>query len=290
VTLLADGRYHFTVGSVEIGNGLVTAQQQVVAAILNCAATSVTFLNADTDKTPYDSGTFASVGMMVPTKAVELAAVALREKMLGFAARTMATVVNECRLEDGAVVCRDRRLPLVELHSVAREHGENLSCFRRAYGAPRTVAFMAYGVRLAVHRVTGEIRILFSVEAVDAGAVMNAHQLRGQAVGGVVQGIGYALQEKMVYNDAGAVINPTLRNYRIPAFADAPVTEVFFADTYDEIGPLGSKSISENTINPVPPAIGNALKAATGVRFTALPFSEDRIFEKLQNLEAAPRG
>ncbi len=148
---------------------------------------------------------------------------------------------------------------------------------------------MAYGVRLAVHRVTGEIRILFSIEAVDAGVVMNPNQLRGQVIGGVVQGIGYALQEKMVYNDAGAVINPTLRNYRIPAFADAPVTEVFFADTFDAIGPLGSKSIAENTINPVAPAIGNALKAATGVRFTALPFSEDRIFSKLTALNPATR-
>ena len=146
---------------------------------------------------------------------------------------------------------------------------------------------MAYGVRLAVHRVTGEIRILFNIEAVDAGVVMNPHQLRGQAVGGVVQGIGYALQEKMVYNDAGAVINPTLRNYRIPTFADAPITEVFFADTYDKIGPLGSKSIAENTINPVAPAIGNALKDATGVRFTGLPFTEDRIFARLQEAQAA---
>ncbi len=117
---------------------------------------------------------------------------------------------------------------------------------------------------------------------------MNPHQPRDQAVGGVVQGIGYALQEKMVYNDAGGVINLTLRNYRIPAFADAPATEVFFAEIYDRIGPLGSKSIAENTINPVPPAIGNALKAATGVRFTALPFSEDRIFASLQALNPHP--
>jgi putative selenate reductase molybdopterin-binding subunit len=111
---------------------------------------------------------------------------------------------------------------------------------------------------------------------------MNPHQLRGQVVGGVVMGVGYALQEKMVYNDAGAVINPTLRNYRIPAIADAPQTDVFYADTYDRIGPLGSKSIAENTNNPVPPAIGNALRDATGIRFTSLPFTEDRIFAKLQ--------
>jgi putative selenate reductase molybdopterin-binding subunit len=221
----------------------------------------------------------------VPTKAVENASVALREKMLAFAARTTGANPEECRLHDASVVCGDRRMPLAELHAAAKREGEELVCFRKAYGSPRTVAFMAYGVRLAVHRVTGEIRILFSVEAVDTGVVMNPNQVRGQVIGGVVQGIGWALQEKMVYNAAGAVVNPTLRNYRIPAFADAPVTEVFFADTYDNLGPLGAKSIAENTINPVAPAIGNALKAATGVRFTTLPFTEDRIFARLQEVE-----
>ena len=282
VTLLPDGGYHFTVGSVEIGNGLVTAQQQVVAQIMGCSTARVSFLNADTDKTPYDSGTFASVGMMVPTKAVENASLALREEILAFAARSTGTDPQACTLDDDAVVCGDRRVALTELYQAAGRAGEVLACFRKAYGSPRTVAFIAYGVRLAVHRISGEIRMLFNIEAVDAGVIVNPNQVRGQVVGGVVQGIGYALQEKMVYNADGAVVNPTLRNYRIPTFADAPVTEVFFADTYDKVGPLGAKSVAENTINPVAPAIGNALRAATGVRFTTLPFSEDRIFAKLQ--------
>jgi len=285
IALQADGSYRFTVGSVEIGNGLVTAQQQVVAQVLNCTTSRVAFLNADTDETPYDSGTFASVGMMVPTKAVENAARALRETILGYAARTTGAALAACALDGDAVVCDGHRIPLAELHATASAAGVALAAFRKAYGSPRTVAFIAYGVRLAVHRISGEIRILYSAEAVDAGVPMNPNQLRGQVIGGVVQGIGYALQEKMVYDAHGAVVNPTLRNYRIPAFADAPVTEVFFADTYDAVGPLGSKSIAENTINPVAPAIGNALRAATGVRFTALPFTEDRIFARLQSLE-----
>jgi CO/xanthine dehydrogenase Mo-binding subunit len=290
VSLLADGSYYFTVGSVEIGNGLVTAQQQVVAQIMNCPTSRVSFINADTDKTPYDSGTFASVGMMVPTKAVENAARALHEKIVAYAAKSTKTKPEDCRIEDTFVVHGKRRTPLTEVLAAAEKEGEELAAFRKAYGSPRTVAFMAYGVRLAVHRITGEIQILFSAEAVDTGTVMNPNQLRGQCIGGVVQGVGYALQEKMVYNDSGGVINAQLRNYRIPAFADAPVTEIFFADTYDNIGPLGAKSIAENTINPVAPAIGNALKAATGVRFTALPFTEDRIFAKLQEVSktAAP--
>lgn len=281
VTLLENGTYHFAVGSAEIGNGLVTAQQQVVAQIMNCPTSQVTFLNADTDKTPYDSGTFASVGMMVPAKAVEGAALALRDNLLTYASRTTGAKIEDCRLDGDRVACGDRNIALTDLYAAAAKAGHNVSSFRKAYGSPRTVAFIAYGVRLAVHRVTGEIKILFSVEAVDAGVIMNPNQVRGQCIGGVVQGIGWALQEKMVYDEAGAVINPTLRNYRIPAFADAPVTEVYFADTHDKIGPLGAKSIAENTICPVAPAIGNALVNATGVRFRSLPFTEDHIFSEL---------
>jgi CO/xanthine dehydrogenase Mo-binding subunit len=280
--LLEDGRYHFTVGSTEIGNGLVTAQQQVVAQTMGCSTSRVSLLNADTDKTPYDSGTFASVGMMVPTKAVENAALALREKILGYASRHSGEKPEHCRLEDDHVLCGRRKIALTSLYAAGTKEGVEFTAFRKAYGSPRTVAFIAYGVRLAVHRITGEIVILYSAEAVDAGVVMNPHQLRGQVVGGVVMGVGYALQEKMLYDDAGAVTNPTLRNYRIPAIADAPETDVFFAETYDKIGPLGSKSIAENTNNPVAPAIGNALRVATGIRFTTLPFTEDRVFAKLQ--------
>jgi len=76
-------------------------------------------------------------------------------------------------------------------------------------------------------------------------------------------------------------VNPALRNYKIPAFADLPHSDIFFADTCDAIGPLGAKSQGECAINPVAPAIANALADATGVRFAHLPFTADRIFDKL---------
>jgi len=85
----------------------------------------------------------------------------------------------------------------------------------------------------------------------------------------------------MVHNADGAVVNPQLRNYRIPAFADTPPSEVHFADTYDTTGPLGAKSQGECAINPVAPAIANALANATGVRFACLPLTPDRIFSAL---------
>ena len=94
-------------------------------------------------------------------------------------------------------------------------------------------------------------------------------------------GFGWALTENMVHDADGTIVNPTLRNYRIPAFADVPPSEVLFADTYDRIGPLGAKSQGECAINPVAPAIANAVANATGVRFAHLPLTPDRIFAAL---------
>ena len=134
------------------------------------------------------------------------------------------------------------------------------------------------GIRLAVHRVTGEVRILHSVHAADIGRLINPMQCRGQIDGAIGMAIGWTLTENMVHDESGHVVNPSLRNYRIPAFADSPFSEVIFADTYDRIGPLGAKSQGECAINPVAPAIANALRDATGVRFPNLPLTPDRIF------------
>jgi CO/xanthine dehydrogenase Mo-binding subunit len=105
--------------------------------------------------------------------------------------------------------------------------------------------------------------------------------LGGQVEGAIGMGVGWALTEHMVHDDQGRVVNPSLRNYHIPAFADMPRSEVFFADTYDSIGPLGAKAQGECAINPVAPAIANALRDATGQRFAHLPFTPDRIYDRL---------
>jgi CO/xanthine dehydrogenase Mo-binding subunit len=135
-----------------------------------------------------------------------------------------------------------------------------------------------------VHKVTGEVRILHSVHAADIGKLINPQQCRGQIDGAIGMGFGWALTENMAHNEHGAMINPNLRNYRIPAYADVPPSEVFFADTDDSIGPLGAKSQGECAINPVAPAISNALANATGLRFAHLPFTPDRLFARLAEL------
>jgi CO/xanthine dehydrogenase Mo-binding subunit/aerobic-type carbon monoxide dehydrogenase small subunit (CoxS/CutS family) len=279
--LRSDGSYHLAVGSTEMGNGSVTSHRQIAAAVLGSRADRIAIVNADTDLTPYDTGTFASTGTVVAGQAVALAAAALRDNILEFAGRHTGLAPSACRLEDESVVCGTRRIPLTELHDAGTRAAHRFEVRRKAYLSPRTVAFNVHGVRLAVHRVTGQIDILHSVHAADIGRLINPMQCRGQIDGAIAMGFGWALYEKMVYDEHGAMVNPALRNYRIPSFADVPRSEVYFADTHDTIGPLGAKAQGECAINPVAPAVANAVAHATGVRFTHLPLSPERIFDKL---------
>src|SRR5215217_2528042 len=272
-----DGNYHLAVGTAEFGNGTTTLHAQVVASLLETTTSRVRTVQSDTDRTGYDTGAFASTGTTVASNAVRLAAEALRERILDFASAHSGA----SRLDDGAVRCNGSRIPLAELFVAAQAAGQQLEVVRKAHGAPRSVAFNVQGLRIAVHRVTGEIAILQSVHAADAGVVINPMQCRAQVEGSVAQGLGWALYERMVFDEEGRVVNPTFRNYRIPAFADVPRTEVFFADTHDPVGPLGAKGMGECPINPVSPALANALADATGVRFRDLPFTPDRIYRRI---------
>ncbi len=281
--LLPDGRYHLAVGSTEMGNGSVTSHRQIAASVLGARADSIDIINADTDLTPYDTGTFASTGTVVAGKAVALTATALRDNILEYAGQHTGTDPSSWRIEDGFVVSGANRISLVDLHAAGIRDGHRFEAKRKAYLSPRTTAFNVQGIRLAVHLITGETRILQSAHAADIGNLINPVQCRGQLDGAIAMGIGWALTENMVHNAEGRVVNPALRNYRIPAFADIPRSELFFADTYDKIGPLGAKSQGECAINAVAPAIANAIKNATGVRFTSLPFTAARIFSQLAN-------
>ena len=280
MSLLADGTYHLAVGSSEMGNGITTAHKQIAASIVGVRAGDIDIINADTDRTPYDTGTYASTGTVVAGKAVHVTAEALRQDILDFASRHTGTDRDKCQVDNDAVVCGNKRISLSELFAAGAKVGHRFEVSRRAYLSPRTIAFNVQGVRLAVHRVTGEIRILHSVHAADIGFPINPMQCRGQLDGAIAMGYGWALSENMVH-DEGHMVNPQLRNYRIPAFADTPRTDIFFADTHDTIGPLGAKSQGECGINPVAPAIANALVDATGMRFAHLPFTPDRLYAEL---------
>jgi putative selenate reductase molybdopterin-binding subunit len=282
IDLLADGRYHLAIGSAEFGNGTLTVHRQIAATALGCGVDRILVTNADTDKSGHDTGTFASTGTVVGGTAVQKAATVLRDQVRNLASRYTGLPAKHCIPGDGAVDCNGIPVPLTEIYESAANDGIKLNAFRKAYASPRSVSFNVHGFRIAVNRITGEIDILQSVHAADAGTVMNPLQCIGQVEGGVAQAIGWAMIENMIINEHGAVTNPNLRNYRIPAFSDVPRTEVYFATTYDSVGPMGAKAMSESPVNPVAAAMANALADATGIRFAKLPFTPPRLFKEME--------
>jgi putative selenate reductase molybdopterin-binding subunit len=281
ISLLEDGTYELAIGTAEFGNGTTTQHAQILAGTLGTTMSRVHIVQSDTDRTGYDTGAFASTGTSVASKGVSLATEALRDRILDFAAQHTQVPREMCRLDDDSVICGEVRLPLAELRQAAEEAGHLLALSRKAYGSPRSVTFNVHGFRIGVHRVSGEIAILQSVHAADAGTVINPMQLHGQVEGAISQGIGWALYERIVIDETGTIVNPQFRNYRIPAYADIPRSEIHFADTCDPAGPLGAKGMGECPINPVAPALANALEDATGVRFRDLPFRPDLIYRPI---------
>jgi CO/xanthine dehydrogenase Mo-binding subunit/aerobic-type carbon monoxide dehydrogenase small subunit (CoxS/CutS family) len=274
--LTAEGGYELAVGTAEFGNGSTTVHAQLVAAALNTTADRIAIVQSDTDRSGYDTGAFGSTGTVVAGKAAFLAASALRAQILEAGAGQLGVAVADCALTPDAVAAGNAAVTLAEIGAASPR-----SAHGRTDGSPRSVAFNVQAFRVAVHRVTGAIRILRSVHAADAGTVINPMQCRGQIEGGVAQAIGAALYEHVDLSPAGEVTTRTFRNYHLPAFADAPRTEVLFADTHDALGPLGAKSMSESPFNPVAAALANAVRDATGERFAELPLAADRIFARL---------
>ncbi|MFG1919685.1 molybdopterin-dependent oxidoreductase [Micromonospora sp. NPDC048898] len=278
VTLLSDGRYEVRVGTAEFGNGSTTVHQQLAAETLGTTPDRVGIRQSDTNLVRHDTGAFGSTGTIVGGTAVLRACQALRERLLTLASEHSGVPVTDCRLGTDALDCAGSRLPLRDLWEHTHATGQQVAADGHCAGSPRSVAFNAQWFRIAVDPVTGEIRILRSVHAADAGTVMNPMQCRGQVEGGVAQAIGATLHEEVRVDAYGVVTTAAFRQYHLPTFADIPRTEVHFARTNDATGPLGAKSMSESPFNPVAPALANALRDATGIRFTDLPLTADRVW------------
>ncbi|MFH8626284.1 molybdopterin-dependent oxidoreductase [Streptomyces vietnamensis] len=280
VSLLEDGTYDVAVGTAEFGNGTTTVHQQITAGALNTTEDRLTVRQSDTDVVRHDTGAFGSAGTVVAGKAVLLAATSLAERLRTLAARHTGVARHLCVLGAESVDCAGRTVTLKELYEAGHALGatDELAADGHWGGSPRSVAFNAQWFRLAVDPATGEVRILRSVHAADAGKVMNPMQCRGQVEGGVAQALGATLFETVRVDDRGEVTTAAFRRYRLPQYADVPRTEVHFTETSDAIGPLGAKSMSESPFNPVAPAFANALRDATGIRFTELPVTRDRVW------------
>jgi len=274
---LTPAGYELAIGTAEFGNGSTTTHAQIAAAALGTRMEKIQVRQSDTDIIQHDTGAFGSTGTVTAGMATQRAAQTLAKAICEAAAQRTGIVAGKWSLEGDEIVAGHHRLPVRGLAPLSAEGFNG--------GSPRTVAFNVHGFRIAVHKPTGALKIIDSVHAADAGTVINPLQCRGQIEGGVAQGIGAALFEEITLTQAGAVANASFRGYHVPRMADLPRTRIFFADTYDRLGPLGAKPMSESPFNPVPAALANALADATGIRFRSTPFTRDRIWRALNGAQ-----
>lgn len=282
VRLTPSGGYEVGIGTVEFGNGTTTVHTQIAATALATTPERITLRNGDTDAADYDTGAFASAGTTVAGKALYAAASSMRELILDTVFQLTGEVgaLGEHGVQTSAGLVRFG--DIIAAAPAQYRAGDGIQTTGAETGELRSIAFNVQGFRVAVNTETGTVKILQSVHAGDAGTVVNPAQCRGQVEGGVAQGIGSALYEEIMIDESGRVSTPTFRLYRVPQMADIPETTVLFAETADDLGPYGAKSMSESPYNPVAPALANAIRRAIGVRPYELPMSRDRVWRLAQ--------
>ena len=293
VKMTTAGDIFLQCGTVEIGQGAHTTLCQVVAEVLGTQASRVHFAPINTDFTPFDQGTNASSGVAVMGRAVMRAAEALKRQILEFAAREMQAPAAELGLEDGVIVHGERRAPLVPM-IMHQFGGTGYEFSADGYYKPdldhhapldAKCVFWEIGwgaVEVEVDIETGKLDILKLTASGDTGRSLNPLICRGQEDGAAVMGLGQTLFERMIYDDAGRLLNGDPLSYRVPLAEDLP--REFSTITQEQghgPGPFGSKGAGEATILPIASAVANAVHDAIGVRITSLPITPVKILEAL---------
>ncbi|BBX55051.1 Xanthine dehydrogenase molybdenum-binding subunit [Mycobacterium shottsii] len=272
------GVYTLCVGTSEFGNGTTTVHAQLTATALGTTSDRIVIRQSDTDVVEHDTGAFGSAGTVIAGRAALAAAQRLRSRIIAAAAEVAGASPADCVLGPHGVQCGQQLVGFGQLPTPLTGQGSQ-------DGTPRSVSFNVHAFRVAVNTDTGQVEILQSVQAADAGVVLNPEQCRGQVEGSVAQAIGSALYEDLKIGPDGRVLTQTLRDYHIPQFVDVPLTEVYFADTFDELGPLGAKSMAESPYNPVAPALANAIARACAARVTRLPMTAARVWRAINSAE-----
>uniref|UniRef100_UPI00402921F3 xanthine dehydrogenase family protein molybdopterin-binding subunit n=1 Tax=Gemmiger formicilis TaxID=745368 RepID=UPI00402921F3 len=275
-----DGFYTLSIGAADMGTGCDTILAQIAAEVLDCPLDNVTVLGADTDSSPYDSGSYASSTTYVTGKAVEQCAEQLKQKICQVGAGLLGLDERAVVFEGDAVTSEDgtQRATLAQI-AAASQCGSNtaLEAVVTHSSEISPPPFMVGAAEVEVDLETGEAQVIRYEAAVDCGTPVNPNLARVQAEGGILQGIGMALTENVTYDDRGMPRENSLMQYKIPARNDIGHIHVVFENSYEGTGPFGAKSIGEVVINTPLPAVADAIYHATHKRFYELPITREQI-------------
>ena len=280
VKLADDGTFNLIIGAADMGTGCDTILAQMVAECMDCSVDDVAVFGADTDASPYDSGSYASSTTSITGKAVEMACAKLKTQLCGIAAGMLGCSTEEVVFENGRVkqINTEKSVSLAEISVKDQVNNDIAAVATASHSSPVSPPpYMVGMVEIELDKDTGEVKILDYVAVVDCGITINPALARIQTEGGIVQGIGHTLFENITYDRNGRPIESSFLQYKVPTRLDMGHLRVEFENSYEPTGPFGAKSIGEIVINTPAPAIAHAIYRATGVWHRELPITPEKI-------------
>lgn len=281
IKLQDDGFYTLSIGATDMGTGCDTILAQMVAECMDCDVDQVVTSALDTDRSPYDTGSYASSTTYVTGMAVVKACEKLRNSILEAAAGFFNVDKKDIEFDGKKINTLDHahEMSLADFADTCFNGGiaKALIASDSHMSSTSPPPFMVGIAEVDVDKLTGEIKVHDYVSVVDCGTVINPNLARVQAEGGIVQGIGMALSEDITYSDDGKMRNRNFLQYKLPTRVDVPSVRVEFESSYEDNGPFGAKSIGEVVINTPTSAIASAVKHATGVQVRTLPITAEKV-------------
>lgn len=294
-----DGTAILLTGTVETGQGSLTVLAQIAAEALGIAYEDVHVVSADTDATPMDTGAIASRTTYVTGNAVRRAAEQARAVLFEVASPMLGVHPDELEARDHRIQVKAqprRSLPFSWVANCAYAQAGQPPIATATWNPPtvpldpatgqgKPFSTYVYATQIAEVEVddeTGEVAVLRVVAAHDCGTPINPMLVEGQVQGGIAMGLGFALQEEILFDGAGRQRNPSLTNYIVPTSLDMPEIEVAIVKSHDPTGPFGAKGVGEPTSVPTAAAIANAIYDAVGVRITSLPATAEKVLAAIE--------
>ena len=276
-----DGFYSLMIGASDMGTGCDTILAQMAADCMDCEMEDIIVSGVDTDTSPYDTGSYASSTTYVTGMAVVKTCEKLKEKILLKGAEYLGCRTEDAEFDGKRVWCpKDgKEISLKDIgNRVMCANEEALMASEAHYSPTSPPPFMVGMAEVEVDVETGKVTPIDYVAVVDCGTVVNPSLARVQTEGGIVQGIGMALYEDIVYNEQGRNFSNSFMQYKIPTRQDTGEIRVEFESSYEPTGPFGAKSIGEIVINTPSPALAAAVANATGVHIRELPITAEKVY------------
>jgi CO/xanthine dehydrogenase Mo-binding subunit len=277
-----DGTLSIIVGTVDM-SGTNTAFAQIASEAFGLDAGLIRVVNADTEAAPYAGSSGGSKITYTVGAAVEKAARDARRQLFAIAALHLEAAVEDLELVDRAIQVRGAPSKAVPIATLAKASMQFAGKYEPVYGRGSTAtivrspAFAAHLAEVEVDTETGHVRVLDHVVVQDVGRALNPAAIEGQIQGAAAQGLGWALLERMPYDDAGQLLSATFMDYAMPASDNVPTARAVLVEVPSEHGPFGAKGVGEPPVVAAPAAIANAVADATGRRFTQLPITSEAV-------------